>query len=129
MRFLGTIVAGGLVALAQSAAACDRPEPFASPFGDSVTEEDMIVAGTAYREFMAGMVEYQSCIEAESDTQRRRLFSSDATNDEVLANEAAFVLLHNESSDEMAHFSQSFQDAVDAFLAGGDRPPDPDGEG
>lgn len=85
---------------------CAYPDKPSIPDGNNSTEEEMIEAQKAMKEFIAKGNEYIECLEKVEES-----WGEDATEDD----RALVVVLHNKAVDEMKSVADLFNSAVRAF--------------
>ena len=99
--------------LAQSAFACDMPDPISLPDGSTATEAEMNEAGAAFSNYLSGMQSYLACLKAEYDWKRTT--AGKESKQKIKARENEYAQLHNEATDEMINWSDSFNQTVEVY--------------
>lgn len=115
MLKFGFIAAVISLSIAQNAVACEKPDPISIPNGSKASEKEMQRADSALKKYMKGMQSYQSCIQAESELERRR--GQRDSKLKTKTREDKYAQLHNEASSEMIQTTDSFSQAVKVFKA------------
>ncbi|TDJ46086.1 MAG: hypothetical protein E2O51_03765 [Gammaproteobacteria bacterium] len=102
-KFLLVIVAGGAAA---TSLACEYPALITVPDGQTSTMEELIIAQSAVREYMAGMEAYLACVNEEMNA---------AGDDAPVEYKSIMFSRHNAAVAEMEAIASSFNEQVQTY--------------